>query len=64
MSKDYGVITRSRSKTSSIMSKDEVEVVLESMLAPIKNRFEEIVTEESMITHPKVLETSSVGKNC
>ena len=48
MSKDYGVITPSRNKTSSVMSKDEVEAVLESMLAPIKNRLEETVTEESM----------------
>ena len=44
------------------MSKDEVEAVLESMLAPIKSRLEEIVTEESMITHLKDLETALLGK--
>ena len=62
MSKDHGVIIRSRSRTSSVMSKDEVEAVLESMLAPIKSRLEEIVTEESMITHLKDLETALLGK--
>ena len=62
MSKDYGVITYSRSKTSPVMSKDEVEAVLESMLAPIESRLEEIVTEDSMITHLKDLETALLGK--
>ena len=62
MPKDYGVITRSRSKTSSVMSNDEVEAVLESMLAPIKSRLEDIVIEESMITHLKDLETAPLGK--
>ena len=62
MSEDYGVITRSRSKTSSVMSKNEVEAVLESMLAPIKSRVEEILTEESMLTHLKDLETALLGK--
>ena len=52
MPKDYGVITRSRSKTSSVMP----------MLAPIKSRFEEIVTEESIVTHLKDLETTRLGK--
>ena len=62
MSKDYGVITRSRSKSTSVMSKNEVEAILESMLAPIKRKLEEIVTEESMITHLKDLETALLGK--
>ena len=62
MSKDYGVITRSRSKSTSVMSKNEVEAMLESMLAPIKRKLEEIVTEESMITHLKDLETALLGK--
>ena len=53
MPKDYGVIIRSRSKTSSVMP----------MLAPIKSRFEAIVTEESMVTpHLKDLETARLGK--
>ena len=62
MSKDYGVITRSKSKSTSIMSKNEVEAILESMLAPIKKKLEEIVTEESMVTHLKDLETALLGK--
>ena len=64
MSKDYGVITRSRSKSTSVMSRNEVEAVLESMLALIKSKLEEIVTEKSMITHFKWPRDSSVGKNC
>ena len=62
MSKDYGVITRSRSKPSSVMSKDKVEAMLESMLAPVKSRLEKIVTEENMITHVKDLETALLEK--
>ena len=62
MSKDYGVITHLRRKTISVMLKNEVEAVLESMLASIKSRLEEIVTEESMITHLKDLETALLGK--
>ena len=62
MSKDYGVITRSRCKSTSVMSKNEGEAIPESMLAPIKRKLEEIVTEESMITHLKVLETALLGK--
>ena len=44
------------------MSKNEVQAVLESMLAPIKSRLEEIVAEESIITHLKDLETALLGK--
>ena len=62
MSKDYGVITRSKSKSTSVISKNEVEAILQSMLAPIKRKLEEIVTEESMITHLKDLETALLGK--
>ena len=60
MSKEYGVITRSRSKTFSVMSKEEVEAVLESMLSPMKSRLEEIVPEESMITHQREIDTLKV----
>ena len=46
MSKEYGVITRSRSKAR---SKNEVEAVLELMVAPIKIKREEIAREGSQI---------------
>ena len=38
MSKDYVVITHSRSKSTSVMSMNEVEAVLESKVAPIKSK--------------------------